>query len=233
MAHPALYINNDPHLGWLSALEFGRVADGQHPGCWRPVDERFAYFVPRRKRHPRGFHVHHLDDFDPHADEVAPIWEGQRFAAPLLGLEAATAGEVIVAAQAHFGDEPSINRVYFNSATQTSGEEAVALWRCCLESGDGMAHFALGYTLFELGRHHEAYAHLRHYAELAPYGSWNWCWFGRAAAAIGERVEAERAYRRALELTARGAQATDAAELLAELSGNGRSVGASDDDVPF
>ena len=67
-----------------------------------------------------------------------------------------------------------------------------------------MAHFALGYTLYELGRFRESYAHLRHYAELAPLGSWNWCWLGKAAAAIGETAEAERAYRRAIELTKRG-----------------------------
>ncbi len=233
MTHPALYISRDPEYNWLSALEFGRVPDGQHPGCWRPVDEHFAYFVPRRKRHPRGFHVHHFDEFDPYAPEVEAIWDGPRFAAPLLGLDAATAGEVIVAARAHLGDEPTINRVYFGSATNTRGDEAIGFWRCCLEAGDGMAHFALGYTLLELGRHREAYAHLRHYAEIAPYGPWNWCWLGRAAAAIGERVEAERAYRRALELTARGGQATDAAERLAELTSESRSVGASDDDIPF
>ena len=151
MTHPALYISRDPEYNWLSALEFGRVPDGQHPGCWRPVDEHFAYFVPRRKRHPRGFHVHHFDEFDPYAPEVEAIWDGPRFAAPLLGLDAATAGEVIVAARAHLGDEPTINRVYFGSATNTRGDEAIGFWRCCLEAGDGMAHFALGYTLFELG----------------------------------------------------------------------------------
>ncbi len=31
-----------------------------------------------------------------------------------------------------------------------------------------MAHFALGYTLYELGRYHEAYRHLRYYAQIAP-----------------------------------------------------------------
>ena len=63
-----------------------------------------------------------------------------------------------------------------------------------------MAHFALGYTLYDLGRFHEAYRHLRYYAELAPAGSWNWCWYGKAAQAIGEIDEARAAYRRAIEL---------------------------------
>jgi hypothetical protein len=44
-----------------------------------------------------------------------------------------------------------------------------------------MAHFALRYTVYELGRHREAYRHLRHYTEIAPHCSWNWCWYGKAA----------------------------------------------------
>ena len=33
-----------------------------------------------------------------------------------------------------------------------------------------MAHFGLGYTLYDLGRFQEAYRHLRHYTEIAPHG---------------------------------------------------------------
>ena len=95
-----------------------------------------------------------------------------------------------------------------------------------------MAHFAIGYTLYELERFHEAYAHLRHYVDLAPHSSWNWCWLGKAAAAIGETSEAEEAYQRALEITARGGQKTDAGELL-EALGTGGGAEASDDDIPF
>ena len=141
---------------------------------------------------------------------------------PLLGLSEATAGEIIVAARAHFGDEPSINRVYFDAGTRMEGEEALNVWRCCLEAGDSMAHFAIGYTLYELERYREAYGHLRHYAELAPAAAWNWCWLGRAAAAIGEVAEARTAYERAIALTRQGDDETDAPELLAELSASAR-----------
>ena len=55
----------------------------------------------------------------------------------------------------------------------------------------------------------------------SPHASWNWCWLGKAASAIGERAEAEQAYRRALELTAEGDDETDAAELLAALEAHG------------
>jgi Flp pilus assembly protein TadD len=81
-----------------------------------------------------------------------------------------------------------------------------------------MAHFGLGYTLFDLGRHHEAYRHLRHYTEIAPAGAWNWCWLGRAAEAIGEVAEARAAYERAIALSEEGDYDTDAAELLAALA---------------
>jgi hypothetical protein len=42
------------------------------------------------------------------------------------------------------------------------------MWERCLESGDVMAHFALGYTHYELSDFHEAYDHLRFYTRLAP-----------------------------------------------------------------
>ena len=104
------------------------------------------------------------------------------------------------------------------------GEEAIKLWLMCLETGDSMAHHALGYTYFGLRRYVEAYPHLRRYTEIAPGGSWNWCWFGKAAAAIGERGEAERALRHAIQLTAEGGEETAAAEVLAGLDSTARST---------
>ena len=80
-----------------------------------------------------------------------------------------------------------------------------------------MAHFALGYTHLELGQNHDAYRHLRYYTEVAPAGSWNWCWFGKAAIAIGEKAEARKAFEHAIALAADGDEETDAPELLAEL----------------
>lgn len=144
------------------------------------------------------------------------MWSGPRFHVPQLGLGAATVGEIVLAARALFGEEPTINRVYFSAAVNADGEDALSYWLSCLEAGDCMAHFALGYTLYDLGRFREAYRHLRYYAELAPAGSWNWCWYGKAAQAIGEIEEARTAYQRALELEPSD-QETDAAELLAEL----------------
>ena len=80
-----------------------------------------------------------------------------------------------------------------------------------------MAHFGLGYTLYDLGRFKEAYRHLRRYTEISPCGGWNWCWLGKAAEAVGETAEARAAYERAIELESSGDQESDASELLEQL----------------
>ncbi len=219
MSAPTLFLSRDVDYDYLSAIEPGRVLDGQPPELWLPLSEDFAYWRRPRGRRPRGFHVRRFAEFDVDDPAVARVWTGPRFAVPLLGLDEASAAEIILAARAYLGDEPTINRAYFDLATKLDGEQALASWRCCLESGDMMAHFALGYTLYELGRFREAYSHLRLYTELAPHCAWNWCWLGRAAAAIGETDEARGALERAIELTAQGDDETDADELLAELAG--------------
>lgn len=218
MKTPLLYISHDAGLDHLHALEFGVVPEGHPNRCWMPVTETFAFWRPSRGRKPRGFVIYEFSRFDETDPEIAKsVWDGPRFRAPIFNLEAATVGEIVLAARAYFGDRPSLNRVLFNVATGQQGEEALETWQACLEAGDRMAHFAIGYTLFELERFHEAYGHLRTYTELSPNSSWNWCWFGKAARAIGELDEAESAFRRAIELTRRGDLGTDADGLLAEL----------------
>ncbi len=69
----------------------------------------------------------------------------------------------MLAARTLFASEQSVNREFFNLATQRSGELALTDWRCCLDAGDSMAHFALGYTLYELGRYHEVYRRVQRY----------------------------------------------------------------------
>lgn len=214
---PRLYLSHDTDLDWLIALEFGRVDDAQPPDCWRGVAEHFGFLHDAPGGRVVGFKIVAFSDFDPEAPGVEEIWGEPRFDVPLLGLSNAPAGEIALAARAHFRGRDSLNRVLFSAATHARGAEAVEAWRLCLEAGDAMAHFALGYTLLELGRNAEAYRHLRHYTEIAPHGAWNWCWHGYAAEAVGELVEARRAYRRAIELERSGEQETDAAERLARI----------------
>jgi tetratricopeptide (TPR) repeat protein len=218
MSRPTLYLNQSAELDWLIALPFGLVDDGQPPGNWRGVSKSFGFLHDGPEGPALGFKVLELSQFDAEGAEVAEIWGEPRFDVPVLGLRGASAGEIVLAVRPLFGSGDSINRAYFGAAIRAEAkEEALAMWVACLQAGDSMAHFGLGYTLHDLGRFPEAYRHLRHYTEIAPCGSWNWCWLGKAAAAIGEIAEARAAYERAVELTEAGGEETDAPELLEEL----------------
>ena len=216
-----LYLSHDPGLDVLHAKEFGTPDDGVPDDAWRPVSDNFGFFSIDERGPVAGFTVTDFSAFDADAEEVAAIWDEPLFDVPLLALREAPAGAIIRAAAIHFDGRPSLNRLHFNLAVNKSGEEALPHWLACLEAGDSMAHFAIGYTLYELGRFHDAYRHLRYYAEMAPSHPWNWVWFGKAAAALGATGEARDAYLRAIQLEdEQGEEETDAEELLAELGGH-------------
>ena len=217
MSVPTVYISHAPEFDRLYALPFGAVSDGQPHERWRELSEEFAFFLDPGSSEEVGFVTGEFAGLDLEDEALIELWSGPRFTAPLLGLADAPAGEIMLAARKHFGRRPSINRFWFNAAVGMEGEEALPVWRACLESGDAMAHFALGYTLYELGRYHEAYRHLRHYTEISPAHPWNWCWYGKAAEAIGETDEAWDAYVRAIELTQAGGDETEAEKLLPRL----------------
>ena len=213
-----LFLSYDPQLDSLAAPEFGRVTEGQPEDHWKPIADNLALLLDGPHGRCAGFMVHSLAAFDPEkAGDI--VWDEPRFHTPVLGLTDASIGEIVLAARAHWGDGCSFNRQVFDMATRCEGGEAQGYWESCLESGDQMAHFGLGYTLLEMGRHLEGYRHLRYYAELAPAQPWVHVWLGKGALAIGERGEAARAFRRAVKLEEAGAEPTDAAELLAELDG--------------
>ena len=212
-----LYINRDAEGDWLTALPLGRVSDGQPEENYLHVGDAFRWCLDGPAGTVVGFEVVGLREFESDADEYAELWDGQRFDAPLLALTNATAGEITLAAQGRYRDESTINRVYFDRAVAAEGEEALEQWRLCLECGDSMAHYGIGYTLLELGRPAEAYGHLRHYAEIVPTNAWAWCWFGKACIAVGDLHEARGALRRAMALEEAGGLETDAPELLESL----------------
>jgi hypothetical protein len=209
---PSLYVNRDARYDWLIALEHGRICDDHPRTQFRGVDDDCAYMLDRpRSRRVIGFVVHGLRDFD--AVRHPRLFEAPHFDVPLFGLTRATAGEIILAAQGRLADASTTNRALFSAAVKADPDDAERLWRSCLESGDSMAHYGLGYALLGEGRAREAYGHLRYYTELAPTNAWAWCWLGQACAALGERTEARAAYRRAMELGE-----TNADELLAEVA---------------
>jgi tetratricopeptide (TPR) repeat protein len=204
-----LFINRDIDYDWLIALAFGRVLDGQPDDHRVALGEDAAWVLDRPGGDIVGFAIQRLSEFDP--DAVHGLWSGPRFAAPTLGLADASAGEIVVASQTWFERCSTLNRRCFDAAVGSEGVEAARTWAACLETGDSMAHYGLGYTLVELGRYREAYAHLRFYTELAPFNAWAWCW-------LGSQEEARAAYARALELEENGGFETDAFELLEDLT---------------
>jgi hypothetical protein len=71
MQIPSLLLSRDTDYDYLSAVEFGRVLEGQPPRCWQPLSEQFAFYRPPRTRRARGFLVKSFDDFDPEDPAVA------------------------------------------------------------------------------------------------------------------------------------------------------------------
>jgi hypothetical protein len=205
---------------WLEAIEFGAVVDGR-PSSQLIELSADVRFVLRTARGPiAGFTVHHFMDADVDALGDAAFGD-PRFSVPLLGLDAASIGEVILAARGRF-DVSTADVCFFMLALASAEDEgdleaAAGHWLSCVEAGDMRGHFGLGYTLYDLGRTREAYSHLRRYTELAPHNSWAWLWLGRAAEAVGELDEAKQAYRRAIRREREGSFRTDAPERLRDL----------------
>lgn len=216
-----LYLSRDAHYDYLSALESGRVDDGQAPDQWLEVAEDFHFLLDSPDGRIVGFRIDDFSEWLPLDEAEEEIKEAGRFDAPLLVLRGAGALRIAREAAKFFGEENSINRDYFDRATECGAndeyEQELYWWRCCLQAGDPMAHFGLGYTLCDLGRHREALPHLRHYARIASHGPWNWVWLGRCQSALGRFEQARGSYRKAIALSEAGAEETEAPELLAEL----------------
>jgi tetratricopeptide (TPR) repeat protein len=215
-----LHLTHIPELDTLVALEYGRVDEGVPETWWRRVGLHIGYLWDPSLGVEVGFKVREFSRLD--VDALSEIWTPPRFSVPMLGLTEASAGDIILAGRALFGDRPSISHEFFALAAEASGEEALNLWLCCLEAGDSIAHYGVGCTLYGLGRYREAYRHLRYYTELAPELTWSWCWYGRAAEALGLDGEAHAGYRTAVEFEDAGGPATGARELLAELEARSR-----------
>ena len=221
-----LHITNIPELDHLLALEYGRVDEGQPTECWRPVGDPIGagdtgplmgYLHDGAHGRAVGFKVIGVSELDIDAPDMREIWGRPRFDAPILGLSDVSAGQIIVAARALFGERTSIGHELFVRAAAASGDEALGLWLASLEAGEPAAHWRVGCALYDLGRYHEAYRHLRYYTEIAPALSWTWCAYGQAAEALGLDGEARAGYRRAVGLEDAEGCDTGARELLADL----------------
>jgi len=227
-----LYLSHDAEYHWLTAIEFGETDDLQPADRWEGVSDSFGWLLREPGGTPMGFVIKDFSAFDAEDVHVASIWEEPRFYVPALGLHNATAGEIALAADAFLDGQSTLNRRLFHDAIAAADSPvAVDLWRECLQAGDLMAHYGIGYTYFGLGRHRETYRHLRAYAELVPSNSWAWCWTGRAAHAMGNVGDAEIAYQNALDAEEAGSDETDAEALLEALR-RGDSPDLDVDDPP-
>ena len=203
---------------WLEAIEYGQVIDGRPSSQLVDVTPDVRYVLRTDDGPICGFAVHGYAGVDLDAIKA---FDGPRFRLPLLGLDEATLGEVVLAARGRF-EVSTADVCFFTLALQCAEEDedleaAAGHWLSCAEAGDMRGLFGLGYTLFDLGRDREAYGHLRHYTELAPHNSWAWLWRGRAAEALGELDEAATAYRTAIRRQREGSFRTDAAKRLRAL----------------
>jgi tetratricopeptide (TPR) repeat protein len=223
---PRLFLSHDAHYDFLTALEYGRVDDGQPPERWRMVTESFGLLLDAPDGREVGFTIRDFSefnqvDYDDLNYDVEDLLGGPRFDVPALMLEDANAVEIAEAAEELFAGESSVNRDFFDRATECGARrefrQELFWWRCCLQAGDQMAHFGIGYTLCDLTRWEEALPHLEHYVRIAPHGPWNWVWLGKCLAALWRVEEARSAFRRAMKLTEAGEEETEAPELLATL----------------
>lgn len=214
-----LHLSVDVDGNQLEAIEFGRVFDGR-PGSELveiAPDVRFVLAEPDGV--VAGFAVNGYRDLD--LDSLAAAaFAGPRFHVPLLGLETASLGEVVLAARGRF-EASTVDVRFFTLALRCEEvgdlEGAAEHWRACTEAGDLRGTFGLGYTLFDLGRHAAAYGHLRRYCELTPHDSWAHLWLGRTCEALGELGEAATAYRAAIRCEREGSFRTDAHRRLRDL----------------
>ena len=213
-----MHLTVDPWWGNLELLAFGTTNDGLPRERYAAIDEeaRSAFILDEDDEVVVGFVVRDYNEGEPLELDAPAFWSGPRFEVPTLGLVGASAGEVVLAVRAHYGDDrATVDAAHFHAAMDEEDlSEAASQWRMALDAGDMKAHYALGYTLCGLGEHRQAYGHLRRYTELVPTNGWAWNWLGQVCEGIGDLAEARAAYERAIEADG---DETDAAERLEDL----------------
>ncbi len=206
----------------LLAVAFGHVVDGKRDDEYLHLSDAAALLLAEPDGDLIGFVVDGICELDS-AEQLPELWEGPQFHVPDLGLRRANAGEITTAALAAYPRDSTLDATFFHRAVNDQGSRDIERrWRTCLAAGELKAHFGLGYTLCELGRHREAYAHLRYYTELTPRNSWAWCWLGHACRGMGDRAEALSTYEQALAMEEDGSFETDAAACIEELQASAR-----------
>lgn len=198
--------------------ERGYVVDGLEPERQVEICDGVGLILDPDGAECKGFVFDNLSTFDFEAAENAVVWTGPRFDVPALGVEQGTIGLVAATARLVLGELRTPDRVLFDAATRAHGyAEALPLWEACLDEGNELARYALGYSLLALSRPREAHEQLKRYSALVRRNAWAWCYLGQACEQLEDWEGAEYAYRQSLEATAAGSFDTDADERLAAL----------------
>ncbi|MGO9753824.1 MAG: ADP-ribosylglycohydrolase family protein [Solirubrobacteraceae bacterium] len=211
-------VSNVPDRDVLYVLERGYVDDGLERERKLEICEHVSLILDLDRRRCVGFIFGKLSDFDFEAPASSVVWSGPRFDVPALGVEQGTVGLVAATARLVLGELRTPDRVLFDAAVRTEDSiEALTLWEACLDEGNELARYALGYTLLALGRAREAHEQLKRYSSRVRRNAWAWCYLGQACEQLEDSEGAEYAYRQALESTDAGSFDTDADERLAAL----------------
>ena len=166
-----LHLAHLDDLDQLLALEYGRVDEGQPEDWWRLVGDCRRLPARGRRGRERSASRSGTAPSGPRRTRTSrDLVEDHVFDVPMLGLLGASAGEIILGSRAFFaGSSIDLLRSVHPGDRELPGEEAVAAWQCCLEAGErAPPTWGLGTALLRLGRHREAYRHLRYYTRVAP-----------------------------------------------------------------
>ena len=213
-----MFVSHVPERDVLYVHERGYVDDGLEPERKLELCGHVSLMLSIDGKECVGFIFGGLSQFDFEASENSAVWSGPRFDVPAFGIERGTIGLIGATARMVLDTLRTPDRVLFDAAVSAPDPaSALPLWEECLAEDNELARYALGYTLLALDRPREAHQQLKRYSALVRRNAWAWCYLGQACERLEDWEGAEYAYRQALEATASGSFATDAAELLADL----------------
>ncbi len=216
--HGSTLVSNVPDRDALYVHEREYAFDDLEPARSIEICDGVRLMLDLESERCVGFAMRGFASFDFESPANAAVWRGPRFDVPPLGIEQGTVGLIAASARLVLGDLRTPDRVLFDRAVAAGqSEKALLLWQACLEQGNELARYALGYTLLDQGRPAEAREQLKHYSSIVRANAWAWCYLGQACEQLEDWEEAEYAYRQAVAATQAGALETDAPARLADM----------------
>jgi hypothetical protein len=163
-------LSHDVHYGFLRRLEAGRVDDGR-PEQWRRWARLPLFWTGlegRRFSHRRLLQWLTWTRSARSLRQAASMFRCSRRAGALR----IASGEFSKMRTRSTATSSARDRVWTNDEY----EQELFWWRCCLQSGDAMAHFGLGFTLSDLARFTRPC-----YFRASRLWSLTWVWLGRCS----------------------------------------------------